>query len=143
MTSTDQHFLQRCIQLALSASRAVYPNPYVGSVIVHEGKIIGEGFHEYSGGPHAEVNAVNSVKNPDLLPHSTIYVTLEPCSHFGKTPPCSDLILAKGIPRVVIGMQDPNPKVDGGGIKRLRDRGVEVVLAQDPSPFEAINKVFL
>ncbi|MEL6133512.1 MAG: bifunctional diaminohydroxyphosphoribosylaminopyrimidine deaminase/5-amino-6-(5-phosphoribosylamino)uracil reductase RibD [Bacteroidota bacterium] len=143
MQSIDSFFLHRCTQLAQSATRAVYPNPYVGSVIVNENQIIGEGFHAYSGGPHAEVNAVRSVSQPDLLSSSTIYVSLEPCAHYGKTPPCADLIVQHKIPRVVIGMRDPNPKVDGGGIARLKAHGVEVVIAEDPTPFEALNKVFL
>ncbi|MCI4667646.1 MAG: bifunctional diaminohydroxyphosphoribosylaminopyrimidine deaminase/5-amino-6-(5-phosphoribosylamino)uracil reductase RibD [Bacteroidia bacterium] len=139
---SDHSFLYRCIELAQKARRDVYPNPYVGAVLVHKGKIIGEGYHQYAGGPHAEVNAINSVRDRSLLKDSTIYVSLEPCSHYGKTPPCSDLILHHNIPRVVIGVRDPNPKVDGGGIGRLKSNGVEVLLADDPSDFIYLNKVF-
>ncbi|MEO0895443.1 MAG: bifunctional diaminohydroxyphosphoribosylaminopyrimidine deaminase/5-amino-6-(5-phosphoribosylamino)uracil reductase RibD [Bacteroidota bacterium] len=142
MDLSDHSYLYRCIELARKARRDVYPNPYVGAVIVHEGKIIGEGFHQKSGEGHAEVNAIHSVKDKKLLPFSTIYVSLEPCSHYGKTPPCSQLILNYRIPRVVIGVKDPNPKVDGGGISLLRDRGVEVEIAEDPWPFIELNKVF-
>ncbi len=142
-SSQDALFLHRCLDLALKASRAVAPNPYVGSVIVHYGRIIGEGFHQQAGQPHAEVLAVRAVADPTLLKESTIYVTLEPCAHFGKTPPCADLIIRHQIPRVVIGMQDPNPKVDGGGIARMKAQGIEVVLSPDPRPFAEINHVFL
>ena len=92
--------MSRCIQLARNGFYGAAPNPMVGAVIVHDGKIIGEGYHVRCGGPHAEVNAVRSVRNPELLKESTIYVSLEPCSHYGKTPPCADLIVEKGIPRV-------------------------------------------
>src|SRR6187431_1109503 len=95
----------------------------VGSVIVYDGVIIGEGWHKKSGEPHAEVNAVNSVKDKSLLKKSTIYVSLEPCSHFGKTPPCCDLIIQQQIPNVVVGTIDPFAKVSGNGIKKLREAG--------------------
>ncbi len=98
-----EKYIKRCIELAKNGLGATYPNPLVGSVIVHKDRIIGEGWHQKAGAPHAEVNAVNSVKDESLLKKSTIYVSLEPCSHFGKTPPCSDLIIAKGIKKVVIG----------------------------------------
>ena len=101
---------------------SVAPNPMVGCVIVHNDEIIGEGYHEFYGGPHAEVNAINSVKNKDLLKESTVYVNLEPCNHQGKTPPCSKLIVSKNIPRVVIGMKDPFAKVNGSGIEELEKR---------------------
>ena len=106
-------FLDRALHLALQAEGTHYPNPQVGAVIVHEGRIIGEGYHKRAGGPHAEVEAVRAVEDHTLLPHSTIYVTLEPCSYFGRTPACVDLILKHNIPRVVIGCMDPNPKVAG------------------------------
>ena len=107
--------MSRCIQLARNGFYGAAPNPMVGAVIVHDGKIIGEGYHVRCGGPHAEVNAVRSVRNPELLKESTIYVSLEPCSHYGKTPPCADLIVEKGIPRVVVGCMDPFTKVAGHG----------------------------
>ena len=120
-------FMRRCIQLAQCGEAGAAPNPMVGAVVVCDGKIIGEGFHRRCGGPHAEVNAINSVKDKHLLSRSTIYVSLEPCAHFGKTPPCADLIIRSGIPRVVIGCTDPFAKVNGLGIKKLRDAGCEVV----------------
>lgn len=119
-------FMQRCFQLALNGLGNVAPNPLVGAVIVHDGKIIGEGFHAQYGGPHAEVMAIHNCKQPELFATSTIYVNLEPCSHFGKTPPCADLILEKKIPNVVICNTDPFPEVSGRGIQRLRDAGVNV-----------------
>ena len=142
MNSPDPRFLFRCLQLAQLGGTKVCPNPKVGSVIVHQGRIIGEGFHPYSGGPHAEVVAVEAVKDKSLLTQSTIYVSLEPCNHFGKTPPCVDLILKHKIPRVVVGCLDPNPKVAGKGIERLRSGGVEVILAENPIPFQELNEVF-
>ena len=135
-------FLQRTLELARRSGVLVIPNPRVGAILVHEGKIIGEGWHKKAGERHAEVIALSDVKNPTLLKNSTLYVSLEPCNHFGKTPPCTDLILSHDIPRVVIGCKDPNPKVAGKGIDRLRQAGVEVILADDPKPFEELNKVF-
>jgi diaminohydroxyphosphoribosylaminopyrimidine deaminase/5-amino-6-(5-phosphoribosylamino)uracil reductase len=119
-------YMTRCLQLARLGEGHTAPNPMVGSVIVHQGKIIGEGFHQQYGGPHAEVNAIRSVKDENLLAESTIYVSLEPCSHHGKTPPCADMIIQKGIPKVVIGSLDPNPMVSGSGIKKLQNAGCEV-----------------
>jgi diaminohydroxyphosphoribosylaminopyrimidine deaminase/5-amino-6-(5-phosphoribosylamino)uracil reductase len=119
--------MSRCIELALKGVGNVAPNPMVGAVVVYENEIIGEGYHEKYGEAHAEVNAINAVKNKDLLSKSTIYVNLEPCSHYGKTPPCSLKIIESQIPRVVIGHNDPFPKVMGGGIKMLRNAGVEVI----------------
>ncbi len=142
MNPSDYTFLYRCIELARKARRDVLPNPYVGAVLVHQGKIIGEGFHQAFGEAHAEVHAIASVADSASLPNSTLYVSLEPCSHFGKTPPCVDLVLQHKIPRVVIGVADPNPQVDGGGISRLRNAGVEVELAENPLPFIELNKVF-
>ena len=118
----------RCLELAKNGLGSTYPNPMVGSVIVHNNEIIGEGWHRKAGLPHAEVNAVKSVKNEALLPDSTIYVSLEPCSHYGKTPPCSDLIIAKKIKKVVIGTVDPFAAVAGRGIKKLLDAGCEVMV---------------
>lgn len=115
----QEKYIKRCIELAENGIGTTYPNPLVGSVIVYENKIIGEGWHKKSGETHAEVNAINSVKDKSLLSKSTIYVSLEPCSHFGKTPPCADLIVKFKIPNVVIGTTDPNVKVAGNGIKKI------------------------
>ena len=124
--TTDERFMQRCIELARNGAGTVSPNPMVGAVVVHDGQIIGEGWHRKAGEPHAEVHAINAVHNYALLPQSTVYVSLEPCSHFGKTPPCSDLLIAKKVKRVVIGSTDPNPAVAGKGIDKLRGAGIEV-----------------
>ena len=106
-----EKYIKRCIELAKNGLGTTYPNPMVGSVIVLNGIIIGEGWHKIAGEPHAEVHAINSVENKSLLKNATIYVSLEPCSHFGKTPPCSHLIVEKGIKNVVIGIVDSNSKV--------------------------------
>lgn len=124
----DELYMRRCIQLAKNGQGNASPNPVVGAVIVCNGKIIGEGYHVRYGKSHAEVNAIRSVKDESLLRHSTIYVSLEPCSHYGKTPPCVDLILEKQIPRIVIGCKDPFIKVSGRGIKKLHEAGREVVV---------------
>lgn len=137
-----EKYINRCIQLARNGIGNTYPNPMVGSVIVHEGRIIGEGWHRKAGEPHAEVNAINSVKDPLLLKKSTIYVSLEPCSHYGKTPPCSDLIIAKGIKKVVIGTVDPFAEVAGKGIKKLLDAGCEVIVGILESECRELNKRF-
>lgn len=118
--------MMRALELARLGMGQVAPNPMVGCVIVHDGLIIGEGYHRKYGEAHAEVNAVRAVKNRDLLRESTMYVTLEPCSHFGKTPPCADLIVEMQIPRVVVGSLDPNEKVSGKGLERLRAAGIEL-----------------
>lgn len=118
--------MARCIQLAAHGLGSTYPNPLVGSVIVHEGKIIGEGWHHKQGEPHAEIMAVNSVKNKDLLKNSTLYVNLEPCAHYGKTPPCAHRITELGIPETVIGTRDFAAHVNGKGIEHLRNNGVKV-----------------
>jgi len=118
--------MNRAIELARKGMGRTSPNPLVGSVIVHKEVIIGEGYHQNFGGPHAEVNAINSVRNKSLLNNSTIYVTLEPCFHVGKTPPCVDLILEHKIPNVVICNADPNPKVAGKSIQKLKSAGVHV-----------------
>jgi len=126
----DNHeqYIARCIELAKNGFGTTYPNPMVGSVIVYNGEIIGEGWHQKAGEPHAEVNAIQSVKDPSLLDKATIYVSLEPCSHFGKTPPCCDLIIKNKIPNVVIGTVDSNIKVAGNGIKRLQEAGANVIV---------------
>lgn len=121
-------YIQRCLQLAKNGIGTTRPNPSVGAVIVHDNKIIGEGFTSPYGGPHAEVNAINSVQNQELLKETTIYVTLEPCSHHGKTPPCADLIIEKGIPNIVIGSVDTNSLVSGKGIERLKKAGRNVTV---------------
>lgn len=124
--TTDEKYIRRCIELARNGMCNAAPNPMVGAVIVCDGKIIGEGYHARCGEGHAEVNAIRSVKNEELLKDSTIYVSLEPCSHYGKTPPCADLIISKGIPRVVVGCVDPFMEVSGRGINKLRNAGIDV-----------------
>ena len=119
--------MHRCIDLARLGKGNVSPNPMVGCVIVYKDRIIGEGFHREYGGPHAEVNAINSVSDSKLLKKSTLYVNLEPCAHHGLTPPCSDLIIQKEIPRVVVGNTDPFPEVAGRGIERMKKAGIKVV----------------
>ncbi len=138
----DEKFMHRCLELAAKGLGTTYPNPLVGSVIVLNGKIIGEGYHKKAGGPHAEVNAINSVKDKSLLSESTLYVNLEPCTHIGKTPPCSDLIIHHKIPRIVIGTQDPNPLVSGKGIERLRKNGCEVLTDIVPMECYHLNRRF-
>lgn len=141
--SIDEHYMARCIQIATNGLGTTYPNPFVGSIIVHNNQIIGEGFTSEYGGPHAEVNAINSVKNPELLKESTLYVTLEPCSHHGKTPPCADLIIEKEIPKVVIGTLDPFAKVNGQGYLRLLKNGVDVTLGVLEKECINLNKRFI
>jgi diaminohydroxyphosphoribosylaminopyrimidine deaminase/5-amino-6-(5-phosphoribosylamino)uracil reductase len=121
-------FMQRALELAERGKGTVRPNPLVGCVIVHEGKIIGEGYHQQYGGPHAEVNAIASVTDPKLLTDATAFVSLEPCSHWGKTPPCANLLIEKGIKSVQIATLDPNPLVAGKGVQLLQDAGVEVTV---------------
>ena len=139
---SDRKFLTRCLQLANFARGNTSPNPLVGAVVVHKGRIIGEGYHHRAGEPHAEVMAIRSVKDPSLLPESTVYCSLEPCSHFGKTPPCSHLLVEHGVQRVVIGCLDPNPLVAGRGKAYLEQHGVQVDTYEAPEAFEALNKVF-
>lgn len=122
----DERYMKRCLELARKGAGRVAPNPMVGAVVVHEGRVIGSGYHRQYGGPHAEVHAIRSVQDTALLSESTIYVNLEPCSHHGKTPPCADLIIESGIRRVVIGQEDPNPLVAGNGIKKLEAAGIKV-----------------
>lgn len=135
-------FMQRCLDLAAMGLGNVAPNPMVGSVIVREGKIIGEGYHHEYGQAHAEVNAINSVKDESLLETAILYVNLEPCAHSGKTPPCSDLIIRKKIPQVVIGTVDPNSLVAGKGIQKLKDSGIEVISNIAPEACKELNKRF-
>jgi len=138
-----EKYINRCIQIAKNGIPLAYPNPAVGCCIVHKNSIIGEGYTSAYGGSHAEVNAICSVRNKDLLSECSLYVTLEPCSHFGKTPPCSDLILKHKIPRVIIGIKDPNPKVSGKGIKKLKENGVHVEFNILAEACENHHKIFL
>ena len=137
--------MRRCIQLARGGALYASPNPMVGAVIVHDGRIIGEGFHVRCGQAHAEVNAINSVRPEDcaLLAESTIYVSLEPCAHYGRTPPCAELIVRTGIPRCVVGCQDPFAKVAGRGIAILREAGVEVTVGVLEAECLALNSHFM
>lgn len=141
-SQTDERYMRRCLQLALKGRQFVSPNPMVGAVIVYNGKIIGEGFHREYGKPHAEVNAINSVNNKELLKQSTIYVSLEPCSHYGKTPPCSQLIIDHKIPRVVVATLDPYHEVSGRGVRMLRDAGVEVTIGVLEDDARYLNREF-
>ena len=138
----QEKYIKRCIELAKNGLGTTYPNPLVGCVIVYENKIIGEGWHKKSGEAHAEVIAIESVQNKELLSSSTLYVSMEPCSHFGKTPPCADLILKYKIPNVVIGTIDPNSKVAGKGIQKLKDSGVNVTFGILEKEGNELNKRF-
>lgn len=140
--TVDEKYMRRCLQLAAKGKGQVSPNPMVGAVVVHDDKIIGEGYHRQYGQAHAEVNAINAVKDQSLLSKSTIYVSLEPCSHYGKTPPCAELIIRSGIPKVVIAGVDPFPSVSGRGVKMLRDAGVEVVIGVLEQEAKELNKEF-
>ena len=137
-----EKYIRRCIELAKNGLGITYPNPLVGSVIVFDDKIIGEGWHKKAGEPHAEVNAVNSVKDKSALKKATIYVSLEPCSHFGKTPPCCDLIIENNIPNVVIGTVDSNIKVAGKGIQKLIEAGKNVTVGVLEEECKELNKRF-
>jgi len=140
--SEDSLYMNRCLELAGRAEGYTSPNPMVGAVVVYNGKIIGEGFHLRAGEPHAEVNAINSVTDKTLLPHSTLYVNLEPCSHHGRTPPCADLIISCGIPRVVVGAIDTSSKVAGRGIEKMSQAGVEVITGIEEVKCRELNKRF-
>ncbi len=142
ITDFDRAMMRRCIELARLGLGHTAPNPMVGAVIVRDDLIIGEGYHHRCGEAHAEVNAIRSVGDLSLLHDSTIYVSLEPCSHFGKTPPCADKIIEMGIPRVVVGSTDPNEKVNGKGIAKLRAAGVEVVTGVLEAECDELNKRF-
>jgi len=137
-----EKYMQRCLELAAKGFGSVAPNPMVGCVIVHEGKVVGEGYHEQFGGPHAEVNAINSVGDKSLLRSSTLYVSLEPCSHFGKTPPCADLIIRYKIKYVIVGALDPNPLVSGRGIHKLTASGCDVKIGVLDKECRELNKRF-
>jgi diaminohydroxyphosphoribosylaminopyrimidine deaminase/5-amino-6-(5-phosphoribosylamino)uracil reductase len=142
--NSDVAYMLRCVELARKGSGTVAPNPMVGAVLVHGQRMIGEGWHQRYGEAHAEVNCIHSVAPEDqaLIPSSTLYVSLEPCAHFGKTPPCADLIIAQKIPKVVIGSQDPFPDVNGKGIAKLRAAGIEVVTGIATEACEALNRRF-
>jgi diaminohydroxyphosphoribosylaminopyrimidine deaminase/5-amino-6-(5-phosphoribosylamino)uracil reductase len=136
----DETYMKRALELAEKGRGKVEPNPMVGAVIVKDGKIIGEGYHEFFGGPHAEVNAIANASED--VEGSTIYVTLEPCCHYGKTPPCANTIINNKISRVVVGAGDPNPLVAGKGIQMLRDSGIEVTTGILQKECTEINEVF-
>ena len=140
----DQKYMRRCIQLAKNGWQNAKPNPMVGAVIVHDGRIIGEGYHVRCGQGHAEVNAFASVRAEDepLLREATMYVSLEPCSHYGKTPPCADLIIKKGVKRVVVGCIDEFAEVQGRGIQKLREAGIEVEVGVLEEECQALNRRF-
>ena len=140
--SDDLIYMRRCLELAGRAEGHTSPNPMVGAVVVHKGVIIGEGFHLRAGTPHAEVHAINAVKDKSLLPSSTLYASLEPCSHHGRTPPCADLIISSGIRRVVVGITDTSLKVAGRGIALLREAGIDVVNGVLEEECRRINRRF-
>jgi len=142
-----EKYMQRCIELARLGAGEVSPNPMVGAVVVHEGKIIGEGYHQKYGQAHAEVNAIARVINnfenaAELLKQSVIYVSLEPCAHYGKTPPCADLIIKHQIPLVVVGCRDPFDQVDGKGIEKLKAAGIEVITGVLEKECQWLNRRF-
>ena len=139
---SQKFYMQRCFQLAKQSMGYVSPNPMVGCVIVYNDKIIGEGSHEMYGESHAENNAILNVENKNLLRKSTLYVNLEPCSHYGKTPPCADLIISHKIPKVVIGCTDTFSKVSGKGIKRMQDSGIKVILRTLEKESRFLNRRF-
>lgn len=138
----DEFYIKRCIELAQKAIGKTYPNPLVGSVIVHNGEIIGEGYHHKAGENHAEINAINSVKDKSLIPESTIYVSLEPCAHYGKTPPCALKIKELGFKKVVIGAMDSHDKVNGKGKKIIQDAGIEAISGVLEKECIELNKRF-
>ena len=142
MQNVELQYMSRCLQLARNGADFVAPNPMVGAVIVCDDKIIGEGYHRRYGEAHAEPNAINSVQDKSLLKRSTLYVSLEPCSHYGKTPPCADLIVSCGIPRVIVGALDPNPKVAGNGIAKLQQAGIDVSYGILAEECRELNKHF-
>lgn len=142
MIDIDEKYMLRALQLARHGGGHTSPNPMVGAVVVHEGRITGEGFHRCCGQAHAEVNAIASVSDQSLLPQSTIYVTLEPCSHYGKTPPCAKLLIEKGVRRVVVGTLDPFEKVSGRGVAMLREAGIEVTVGVLERECRELNKRF-
>ncbi|MGB3851422.1 MAG: bifunctional diaminohydroxyphosphoribosylaminopyrimidine deaminase/5-amino-6-(5-phosphoribosylamino)uracil reductase RibD [Tunicatimonas sp.] len=141
-SSEDQMFMRRALELAARGRGAVAPNPLVGCVIVKDGQIIAEGWHQRYGEAHAERNAVNQLSAPDRLVGSTVYVTLEPCSHHGKTPPCADLLVQHRVGRVIISNRDPNPLVNGRGIARLQEAGIQVATGLLEDEGKTLNEAF-
>ena len=139
----ESKFMNKCIALAKQGLGNTYPNPLVGSVVVYKGEVIGSGWHQKSGEAHAEVHSIRNVSDRSLLADSTLYVNLEPCSHYGKTPPCTDLIIQSGIRHVVIGMKDPFEKVNGRGIQKLRHAGVRVDVGIEAAACRELNKRFI
>lgn len=142
VAAEDERYIARCLQLARCGAGSTSPNPMVGAVVVCDGKIIGEGYHIRCGEPHAEVNAINSVCDKAMLSRSTMYVSLEPCSHYGKTPPCADLIISCGIPRVVVAVTDNNSMVSGRGIERMRAAGINVTVGVLSDESFRLNRTF-
>ena len=144
--NTEKLYISRCLQLARLGAYYVAPNPMVGAVLVCDNRILGEGWHEQYGGAHAEPNCIRHAEeaHPEGIDykHSTLYVSLEPCSHYGKTPPCAELIISKGIGRVVVGVLDPNPQVAGRGVKMMREAGIEVVVGVMEQECRELNKRF-
>ena len=140
--TTDEKYMRRCIQLAENGIQGARPNPMVGAVIVANDRIIGEGYHVRCGEEHAEVNAFASVKDESLLKDATIYVSLEPCAHYGKTPPCADLTIKKGVKRVVVGCIDPFTEVKGRGIEKIRKAGIEVEVGVLEKECQWLNRRF-
>lgn len=140
-TSFDQQMMQRCLQLARRALGQTSPNPMVGAVVVQDGKIVGEGFHPKAGQAHAEVFALQAAGQQ--AKGATIYVSLEPCNHYGRTPPCSEALIAAGVAKVVVGMVDPDPRVSGGGIERLRDAEIEVIVGVEEAACRQLNEAFI
>lgn len=143
MPNQEIQYMRRCLQLAKNGEYYVAPNPMVGAVIVLNDNIIAEGWHQRFGGPHAEVNAFTQVPETTDLSQATLYVSLEPCSHYGKTPPCVELILRRGVKHVVVGCLDPNPQVEGKGVRMLREAGVEVETGVLEAECRTLNKRFL
>ncbi len=139
----DENYMRRCLQIARNGLCGTAPNPMVGALLVCGGRIIGEGYHVRCGQAHAEVNAIRSVKDASLLRRATLYVSLEPCSHYGKTPPCADLIIEKQIPRIVVGCMDPFPQVAGRGIRKLQEAGREVVVGVLEAECRRLNRRFI
>ncbi|HEY9667019.1 MAG TPA: bifunctional diaminohydroxyphosphoribosylaminopyrimidine deaminase/5-amino-6-(5-phosphoribosylamino)uracil reductase RibD [Coleofasciculaceae cyanobacterium] len=140
-TPLDRTMMQRCIELARRALGRTTPNPLVGSVIVQNGEIVGEGFHPAAGQPHAEIFALRAAG--EKAKGATLYVNLEPCNHYGRTPPCSEALVTAGVAKVVVGMVDPNPRVSGGGIERLREAGIEVVVGVEEAACRRLNEAFV